>query len=159
MPPITALLFARNDGIRIGRALETLRFATETIVVDHNSDDRTAAIARQYGARVIPAAGLGPGLTVPAVNHWLFCLSPRESIGDDLEATLFEWCALPAIQVSDRACFCVRVREEFNFGWVSQFHPETRLISRAWNLNPDGLPLSCPNAQLLPGALLRFSLP
>jgi glycosyltransferase involved in cell wall biosynthesis len=159
MPPITALLFARNDGLRIGRALETLRFPAETIVVDQASSDRTAAVARQYGARVVSAAQLERTSTIPAANQWIFYLTPRESIGDDLEATLLEWCALPALQVSERVCFCVRVREEFDYGWVSQFHPETRLVPRKWNLRANGLPLPSPTAQLLPGALLRFSLP
>jgi glycosyltransferase involved in cell wall biosynthesis len=158
MPPITALLFAHNDSLRIGRALETLWFAAEIVVVNRGSCERTSAIARQYGARVIPAES-NPSATIPANHDWVFCLSPRESIGDELEASLFEWSLLPTAQVSAGACYSVQVREELDQAWVSHYEPQTRLIPRDWPLDPNGLPGPCPQAQLLPGWLLRFSLP
>ncbi len=159
MPAITALLFARNDALRIGRALETLRFPVEILVVDDQSTDRTVAVARQYGARVIPADEFARGSTIPTAQEWVFCITPRESVSEDLEAVLFEWSLLPAGAVLPGDCFSVGVRENMDQGWISHAPPETRLVSRDWRIEPDGLPVACPKAQLLAGTIRRFSLP
>ncbi len=158
MPPITALLFADNDSLRIGRALETLWFAAEVVVVNRGSCERTSEVARQYGARVIPAESQ-PSAKLLTTHDWVFCLSPRESIGDELEASLFEWSLLPAAKLSAGVCYSVRVREELDQAWVAHYEPQTRLIPRDWPLDLDGLPGPSPQAQLLPGWLLRFSQP
>lgn len=158
MPPITAVLFTHNDALRIGRALETLWFPSETIVVDHGSVDRTVAIARQYGARIVAADEPHAVPTVPASHNWIFCLTARESVGDELEASLFEWSLLPAA-VTGGMCGSVRVQEERGNGWTTREVPETRLVPRDWRLGPDGLPVPCSQAQLLCGNLLRFAQP
>lgn len=50
---LSAVVVAQNEEKNIGRCLESLHFADEIIVVDGLSEDRTAEIARQHGARVI----------------------------------------------------------------------------------------------------------
>ena len=55
MPPITALLHTKNDGLRLGRALEMLLPCAEILIVDHHSADATRRIAREYGARIVTA--------------------------------------------------------------------------------------------------------
>ena len=159
MPAITALLFARNDALRIGRALETLRFPAEILVVDDQSSDRTVAVSRQYGARVIAAGELARASTISTAQEWIFCMTPRESVSEDLEAVLFEWSLLPAGAVLPGDCFSVGVREDVDQGSISHAAPETRLVPRDWRIGPDGLPLACPKAQLLAGTIRRFSLP
>jgi dolichol-phosphate mannosyltransferase len=62
LPPISAVIPARDEVERIGpclRALATDRDVTEVIVVDDGSRDGTAALARSLGARVV-AAGAPP---------------------------------------------------------------------------------------------------
>jgi glycosyltransferase involved in cell wall biosynthesis len=49
---ISALVHAKNDAQRIGRALESLRPCDEVLVIDHDSEDETVKIARDHGATV-----------------------------------------------------------------------------------------------------------
>jgi|GEM_PF-1186275 len=156
---MTALLFARNDALRIGRALETLRFPAEILVVDDQSSDRTVAVARQYGARVVPAGEFARCSTIPTTQEWIFCLTPRESVSEDLEAALFEWSLLPAGAVQPGECFSVGVREDVDQAWTSHAQPETRLVSRDWRIGPDGLPVPCPKALLLAGTIAGSRCP
>ena len=46
MPKISALIHAHNDGLRIGRAVESLRCCDQVLVVDHDSTDDT--VRRAY---------------------------------------------------------------------------------------------------------------
>lgn len=164
MPAITALLHARNDAQRLGRALETLLPCDEILVVDHASADATERIAREYGARII-AAGSG---TAPSPYprdwlrlgryDWILCLEARESLTEALSASLFEWRteshAMPAT-----TAFSFFLREETANGWLENPKPQTRLVPRSWSHWHGLLPAPEPSAIALEGALLRFILP
>ncbi|MFH1593072.1 MAG: glycosyltransferase family 2 protein [Candidatus Omnitrophota bacterium] len=50
---ISAVLITKNEERNIRRCLDSLRWVDEIVVVDGNSTDRTAEIARSYGAKVI----------------------------------------------------------------------------------------------------------
>jgi glycosyltransferase involved in cell wall biosynthesis len=52
-PRLSALVVARNEAERIGPCLERLGFADEVVVLLDRSTDRTAALARDRGARVV----------------------------------------------------------------------------------------------------------
>jgi glycosyltransferase involved in cell wall biosynthesis len=158
MPPITALLHTRNDGLRLGRALETLLPCAEILIVDHDSADATLRIAREYGARIVFAKSDTPAnryLSL-ASHDWILCLDPTESITEALQATLFEWILLRTDQVEQRA-FSLRVREQTGEIWRNSPCPETRLIPRNWREWNGHLPDSDPSAVTLEGELLRFA--
>ena len=53
---LSVVMVARNEERMIGRALASVQFAADIVVVDALSTDKTAEIARTYGARVIPRA-------------------------------------------------------------------------------------------------------
>lgn len=53
---ISGIVLTRNDEKIIGRCLESLEWCDELLVIDDNSTDRTAALARKAGARVIKHA-------------------------------------------------------------------------------------------------------
>jgi glycosyltransferase involved in cell wall biosynthesis len=53
---LSALVVARNEEQRLGACLETLRFADEIVVALDRTTDRSAEIARSFGARVIEGA-------------------------------------------------------------------------------------------------------
>ena len=159
MPAITALIHTHDDGLRLGRALETLRPCDEIIVVDHESQDATLRVARDYGARLIAAyddALPGDYLKL-ARNAWVLCLDPHESLTEGLEASLFEWKSesggrgAPALSVF--------IREETADGWVKHPTPETRLVPQHWSRWQGSLPAHERSAVLLEGALLSFLLP
>jgi hypothetical protein len=165
MPPITALLHTTNDALRLGRTLEMLLPCQEILIVDHHSADATRRIARQYGASIV-------GADSPAsANHyldlarydWILCMEPGESITEGLQASLFEWSALPSRAVGGGAAggtaFSVFVREQVGENWLELPAPQTRLIPRTWNLWHERLPAPGPSAVALEGELLRFTLP
>ena len=158
MPAITALLHTANDARRLGRTLETLRPCAEIVVVDHASHDATQRVARQYGARLIAAeSGAPPSHYLLFARHdWILCLEPRETLTEDLEASLFEWTPLsqnPAVPYS------IFLTEETANGWLEIPGPQTRLIPRHWSHWQSMLPATEPSAIPLQGRLLRFVFP
>jgi (heptosyl)LPS beta-1,4-glucosyltransferase len=50
---ITAVVLARNEERNLARALDSLPAGTSVLVIDHESTDATAAVARERGAQVI----------------------------------------------------------------------------------------------------------
>jgi glycosyltransferase involved in cell wall biosynthesis len=160
MPPITALLHTTNDAFRLGRTLEMLLPCSEILIVDHHSADATRRIAREYGARIVPAASHDPAnhYLDLACHDWILCMQPGESVTEGLQASLFEWSALPR-DSGVRGTFSVFVRAQTGTDWLELPAPETRLIPRSWTLWHGRLPASDPSATALEGELLRFALP
>jgi len=163
MPAITALLHTRNDALCLGRALETLLPCDEIVVVDHATHYATRRIAREYGARVVPAkANITPSQCLHFARHdWILCLEPRESLTEALAASLFEWKAdwKPETQSPEPIAFSVLLRDEMPHGWQINPEPQTRLVPRSWSHWHGLLPASEPSAITLEGALLRFIQP
>lgn len=143
MPPITALLHTMNDGLRLARALEMLLPCAELLIVDHDSGDGTRRIAREYGARMVAADGrVRENHYLDLARHeWIFCMEPRESISESLQASLFEWSTHPSESMSGGA-FSVFLREQIGESWVRTPRPETRLIPGAGVYGRDGCRLS-----------------
>ena len=59
MGKLTAVVISKNEESVIGRALKSLSFADEIVVVDGESTDRTPEIAKEYGAKVVTQPWLG----------------------------------------------------------------------------------------------------
>jgi hypothetical protein len=161
MPPITALLHTTNDALRLGRTLEMLLPCAEILILDHHSADATRRIAREYGARIVAAdsyAGAKHYLDL-ARHDWILCMEPGESVNEGLQASLFEWSALPRHAVLNDVAFSVFVRKQTGEAWRELPEPETRLVPRSWNLWHERLPASDDSDVALEGELLRFDLP
>jgi hypothetical protein len=164
MPPITALLHTKNDALRLGRSLEMLLPCSEILIVDHLSTDATRRIAREYGARIVAADDSTANHYLDLARHdWVFCIEPGESITEGLQASLFEWSALPNHQVAGgvagRSAFSVFVREQTGEDWLRLPTPETRLIPRTWTHWRGRFPSLESSATPLEGELLRLALP
>jgi len=158
VPKITAIIHTHDDGARIGRALESLRACDQVIVVDHGSKDETVSIARQHGATLETAVpGVGPGAYVMDARHeWVLCLQANESLGESLEASLFEWKeSEPPDGIAGYRC---NVREETEDGWRA-LGPRLRLANRERINWTDVLPPDNPDCPLLAGDLMRFAKP
>jgi len=156
MRTITALLHTHNDALRIGRALEMLFPADEILIVDHDSNDATPDVAREYGARVLPAHS-GMKHLESVRGDWILALDPRESITEALAASLFEW-KFETVP-SDVRAYSIFRREETPNGWIANPIAQTRLVRCDWNRWVDNLPEPDPAAIALEGELLHFVFP
>lgn len=156
MPTLAALLHTHNDALRLGRALEMLFPCDETLIVDHNSSDRTRDVAREYGAKILPA---GPGVSYLQTTRaeWILILDPRESVTESLAASLFEWKS-EEIASSVRA-FSIFFREETTEGWIQNPIAQTRLVRADWSQWQGHFPQQDVSSEPLEGELLRFVFP
>jgi glycosyltransferase involved in cell wall biosynthesis len=162
MTSITALLHTENDGLRLGRALETLYPCDDILIVDHGSRDATVRVAREYGARVVDGT---PGFSSEnylrfARAGWVLSLDPCESLTEKLAASLFEWKSecLPA-KTPTASAFSVFLREETAQGWLEVAAAQTRLVPQAWSSWKGKFPIHEPSAPALEGELLHFVFP
>lgn len=164
MSTITALLYAKNDALRLGRCLETLYPCDEVVIVDLGSEDDTRQVAADYGARVVAAGSRDPrpASLLSAVRGWILCLDPHESLSENLAASLYElkceWDS-PRAGAFSAPAFSVFLREETENGWVENPAAQTRLVPAHWARWQGRLPLSHPSAVTLEGELLRFVFP
>lgn len=85
MPVLSGLVCAHNEEARIAECLAGLSFCDEIVVVADRCTDRTEAIARQMGARVIsgifPIEGLRKAAGVASCNgQWILELDADEAV-------------------------------------------------------------------------------
>jgi len=85
MPLLSGLVCAHNEEARIAQCLERLAFCDEIVVVADRCTDRTEAIARKMGARVVsgifPVEGLRKAAGVAACRgEWIMELDADEAI-------------------------------------------------------------------------------
>ena len=94
---LTVTVITRNEAANIAAALESVRWADEIVVVDSESVDDTAAIARRYTDRVIVRAW--PGYVAQknfaatqATHDWILSLDADERVspelGEEIRTTL-----------------------------------------------------------------------
>jgi glycosyltransferase involved in cell wall biosynthesis len=156
MTKITVLIHTFNDDRRLGRTLDSLRSCDHVLVIDHGSNDNTEKVARDHGATIkkgIPGVDYGT-YAVDASNDWILCLCANEAIGEELEASLFEWKS----QDHEETGFNIRVRAESDGGWKVG-DPVTRLVNKS-KMNWTGdLPPKSTVFDEIKGYILRFSEP
>ena len=95
--PVSVVVITRDEEANIGRCLNSVRWASERIVVDAGSRDQTAAVARELGATVLQRAwpGYGPqknfGIEL-ATQPWILSIDADEEVtpalATEIEATL-----------------------------------------------------------------------
>jgi glycosyltransferase involved in cell wall biosynthesis len=90
--PVTVIVPVRNEGSNLPRCLESLRGVGEVYVVDSQSSDDTAEIARSYGAKLVQFhyAGGWPKKrqwamdTLPVAYDWIFLIDADEVLTPEL---------------------------------------------------------------------------
>lgn len=93
---ITAVIIAKDEERNIGRCLESLQgVADEVIVLDGHSRDRTATIARSYGARVVAQDWMGYAATKNlgngmASHPYILSLDADEALSPELWQAIVE---------------------------------------------------------------------
>ena len=98
--PLSAVIITRNAAGQLPACLDSLAFCDEVVVVDSGSDDDTALIARNGGARVVEHAWLGFGpqkqfAVAQAQNDWVLCVDADERVSDALRASIVAALACP----------------------------------------------------------------
>ena len=92
---ITATLITLNEEENLPRVLSSLGCCDDIVVVDSGSNDRTAEIACEYGARVIARQFSGyadqKNFAAGVAQHdWILSLDADEALSDELEAEVRE---------------------------------------------------------------------
>lgn len=90
---ISAVIIAGNEEKNIARAVDSVSWADEVLVIDSESDDRTREIAGDHGARVIvrPWEGFSAQKQFAvdsAMNEWIFSLDADEEVSPALRDEL-----------------------------------------------------------------------
>lgn len=90
---ITATIITYNEEKNIAKAICSVLWADEIIVVDSNSTDKTVKIAEQLGAKVIIQPWLGFSkqkqfAVNQAKNDWIFSLDADEIVSKELAAEI-----------------------------------------------------------------------
>jgi glycosyltransferase involved in cell wall biosynthesis len=90
---ISAVLITFNEEKNIRRAIESVAWADEILVVDSESSDRTREIAESLGAKVLARKWLGFSkqkqfAVDSAANDWIFSLDADEEISDRLSVEI-----------------------------------------------------------------------
>ncbi len=89
-PRITVTLITLNEEKNLARALKSVVWADEKLVIDSGSTDRTVEIAREHGAQVIqnPWPGYGQQKNFAqdhAANEWILNLDADEEVSPELQ--------------------------------------------------------------------------
>ena len=106
--PLSAVIISKNAATQLGECLASLAFADEVLVVDSDSTDGTAELARAAGARVIAKEWLGFGrqkqfAVEQATHDWVLCLDADERVSDALRASITAELAAPRAWAYDMA--------------------------------------------------------
>jgi glycosyltransferase involved in cell wall biosynthesis len=89
--PVSCFIIAKNEADRIARTIRSVRaFADEIVVVDSESSDDTAAVARAEGCRVVTQPWLGFGRQKRFAedqcrNDWVFNIDADEVVTPELQ--------------------------------------------------------------------------
>ena len=95
MPPLSVTIITKNEASNIGRALESIAWADDIVVVDCGSSDDTVGIARRYTERVF--VNEWPGYSAQknhaatlARHEWILSIDADERVTPELGAEIRE---------------------------------------------------------------------
>ena len=93
MPMLTAVITARDDAKELGRAISSVSFADEVLVVDAGTTGEAERVCRPVGARILK--GAAPGIEPPmrwsvgqATHDWVLCIGADEAVTPELAAAV-----------------------------------------------------------------------
>ncbi|HJX85594.1 MAG TPA: glycosyltransferase family 2 protein, partial [Candidatus Angelobacter sp.] len=91
---LSVCIITLNEEANLARTLESVKsIASEIVIVDSGSTDRTVAVAQSYGARVFvePWKGFAPqknSTLAKATHDWILSLDADEEVSPELAASI-----------------------------------------------------------------------
>jgi glycosyltransferase involved in cell wall biosynthesis len=128
MNQVSVYIITYNEADKIEAAINSVLWADEIVVVDSESQDRTAALAEQFGARVvqIPFRGFGDlrNQAIAACTHeWIFSLDADERCTPEARDEILACLANPQAEA-----YYIPRRNYFMGRWIrhSGYYPDYR---------------------------------
>jgi glycosyltransferase involved in cell wall biosynthesis len=99
-PDLSVVIVAKNEAANIAACLDSVRWASEIVVLDSGSTDGTQDLCRRAGCRVIAQPWLGFGPTkrraVEAASHdWILSVDADERVTAELAAAILKTLEAP----------------------------------------------------------------
>src|SRR4051794_12037765 len=93
--PVSVTIITLNEEANIAKAIQSVQWASETIIVDSGSTDKTVEIAKACGAKVLyrPWTGYGQQKNFAqeqASHDWVLNIDADETVGPDLASEIQE---------------------------------------------------------------------
>jgi len=93
--PLSVVIITKNEEKNIANAIKSAKFASEVLILDSGSEDKTCEISRKLGARVEYQSWLGFGRQKNqaislAKNNWVMVLDADEVITPKLQLEILE---------------------------------------------------------------------
>jgi glycosyltransferase involved in cell wall biosynthesis len=119
--PISALVLTQNNAAIVERCIKSLSFADDIVVVDAESTDDTAGVARSLGARVVEHAWPGFAeqrrFALSLARHaWVFMCDSDEEVTPELAREIVAAVSTGGDETPDG--FRVRRRNQFLGRWM-----------------------------------------
>ncbi len=164
---ISAFVITKNNALKIGACLESLRWADEVVVVDDFSTDGTPDICRGY-ANVSFSQNDFQGFREQknqamklARNNWLLKIDADERVSDAMRENIL---ALTSSDLTTFSCFEFRRLTSFWDRWIrhASFYPDycPRLFDRRHGecrgINPHDKFMTTGRTKRLAGDILHF---
>jgi (heptosyl)LPS beta-1,4-glucosyltransferase len=118
---VTCLIIAKNEEANIQECLASVSWVSERIVVDAESVDRTAELARSCGAKVFvrPWPGFGPQKNfgmAQAASEWILIVDADERVTPALQVEILS--CIGRWKQGDPAAYQIPRKNYFYGGWV-----------------------------------------
>jgi len=127
---ISVAMIVKDEELNLPRTLESVRWADEIVVVDSGSTDRTVAVARAAGARVVEQEWLGfaaqKNFAISQCSgEWVLSLDADEAVDEELRGEIERGVA----GVSGCDAFYVNRKNYFLGRWMKHagFYPDRKL--------------------------------
>ena len=139
MPSLSVAIITHNEEANLARTLASIAWAEQIIVVDSHSTDRTAEIARSFGATVIqrdwPGFAAQKNFAIAQCSgDWILSLDADEELSPELQQQIRgTLAASPAVDA-----FYLKRRNLFLGRWMRHggFYPDAKLRLFRRNADP-----------------------
>lgn len=120
--PVSILILTKNEEADLPGCLASVDWSSDVVVLDSCSDDRTAEVAREHGARVVTrkfdgyASQRNFGLhEIPFTHEWVLLLDADERIPQQLVSEIQQFVATAGFEV---AAGQIRRRDFWESTWL-----------------------------------------